>query len=97
MYTADRSAQWDSMKAELCGTQQAMQSIKYGEPELYEEVRWWTKWRFFPSQPGGLMGFTPSHGHSGVYVPGRLGVQYFCYIKNYDYCFSDFVILLIRV
>lgn len=71
LYVADRSAQWDSLKAELCGTPEAMQSLMYGNPDIYSEVRWWTRWRFFPMQPGGLLGFTPKHGHSGVYVPGK--------------------------
>ena len=75
-YTADRSAEWDNMKAALCGTQEAMHSLQYGNPDIYEEVRWWTKWRFFPSYPGGLMGLNLKHGWSGVYVPGKYFVTH---------------------
>ncbi len=48
-YTEDRSAQWDSLAAELCGTQDALHSLQYGTPQLHDEVRWWSKWRFFPA------------------------------------------------
>ncbi|WAR20525.1 INO80-like protein, partial [Mya arenaria] len=69
LYAADRSAQWEQMAKELAGTQEARVSLLYGEPARYEEVRWWTRWRFFPEQPAGLLGLSPRHGYSGVYVP----------------------------
>ncbi|XP_052767691.1 chromatin-remodeling ATPase INO80-like [Mya arenaria] len=71
LYAADRSAQWEQMAKELAGTQEARVSLLYGEPARYEEVRWWTRWRFFPEQPAGLLGLSPRHGYSGVYVPGK--------------------------
>ncbi|KAH3851947.1 hypothetical protein DPMN_094434 [Dreissena polymorpha] len=55
----------------MCGSQQAFVSLLYGEPEIYEEVRYWSRWRFFPTQPSGLFGCTPRYGYSGVYVPGK--------------------------
>ena len=70
-YTADRSGEWARMKSELCGTQDAMHSLLFGSPELYEEVRWWSKWRFFPTQPGGVLGLDLLHGWSQIYVPGE--------------------------
>lgn len=70
-YTADRSAEWARKKSELCGTQEAMHSLLHGTPELCEAVRWWSKWRFFPSQPGGVLGLELSHGWSQIYVPPK--------------------------
>ena len=70
-YCADRSAHWDNIAAELCGTQKAMHSLMYGTPDVYNEVRWWTRWRFFPMQPQGLLGIHPKYGYSGVYIPGK--------------------------
>ncbi|XP_045175663.2 chromatin-remodeling ATPase INO80-like [Mercenaria mercenaria] len=70
-YCADRSAQWDNIAAELCGTQKAMHSLKYGTPDIYEEVQWWTRWRFFPMHPQGLLGIHPKYGYSGVYIPAK--------------------------
>ena len=69
-YTVDRSAEWNRMKSELCGTQEAMHSLLYGTPEVCEDIRWWSKWRFFPSRPGGILGQELSHGWSQIYVPG---------------------------
>ncbi|XP_052275442.1 chromatin-remodeling ATPase INO80-like [Dreissena polymorpha] len=70
-YVVDRSSAWDNIAAEMCGSQQAFVSLLYGEPEIYEEVRYWSRWRFFPTQPSGLFGCTPRYGYSGVYVPGK--------------------------
>jgi hypothetical protein len=66
----DRSAAWQIMKENLCGTLEAKQSLLYGTPEIYTGVRWWNPWYFSEIEPGGLFGFRPKHGMSGVYSPG---------------------------
>ena len=70
-YTADRSAQWCSMSSKLCGTREAMLSLRYGTPALADDVCWWSRWRFFPAEPAGLHATRPRYGFSGVYVPGK--------------------------
>ncbi|KAL4238749.1 putative DNA helicase ino80 [Mactra antiquata] len=71
LYCNDRSAEWDCISNTLCGTQEAMHSLLYGTVDIYNEVRWWTRWRFFKMKPQGLLGVEPKHGYSGVYVPGK--------------------------
>lgn len=73
-YTCDRSAEWERISGLRAGSPEAWQSLLYGSPERYDEVRWWTPWRFFPETPAGLLGLTPRHGYSGVYVPGMCHV-----------------------
>ncbi|KAL3872724.1 hypothetical protein ACJMK2_035930 [Sinanodonta woodiana] len=70
-YCVDRCAQWLKMKEELFGSLDARNSLTHGTPEIYAEVRWHNRWRFFPEQPGGLMGIQPKHGWSGIYVPDK--------------------------
>ncbi|VDI53953.1 DNA helicase INO80 [Mytilus galloprovincialis] len=67
----DRSAAWQIMKENLCGTLEARQSLLYGTPEIYTGVRWWNPWYFSKVQPGGLLGVRPKHGMSGVYCPDK--------------------------
>ncbi|XP_013388979.2 uncharacterized protein LOC106157780 [Lingula anatina] len=70
IYCCDRSAAWEHMRASLCGSLDARNSLLYGTPDVYEQVRW-AKYYFYPTLPCGMYGITPKHGYSGIFVPDK--------------------------
>ncbi|KAK3093780.1 hypothetical protein FSP39_020132, partial [Pinctada imbricata] len=70
-YCSDRSAAWDRMKADLCGTPDGRLSMLYGTPDLFTIWRWYNPWNFFPSPSAGMAAFRPTHGWSNVFAPDK--------------------------
>ncbi|XP_071081185.1 chromatin-remodeling ATPase INO80-like [Haliotis cracherodii] len=69
-YTVDRSAAWQKMRQDLCGTLDAKRALLYGTPEKYMDVRW-PALTFFPRPLGGLAAVQPRHGYSAVFIPDK--------------------------
>ncbi|KAK7487146.1 hypothetical protein BaRGS_00021641 [Batillaria attramentaria] len=70
MYVVDRSAAWDMMRKNLCGTLEARQSLLYGTPELYWEQRWPSA-RFTAVPSAGLCAVRPRFGWHAVQIPDK--------------------------
>nr|KAG5699748.1 hypothetical protein BaRGS_014164 [Batillaria attramentaria] len=70
MYVVDRSAAWDTMRKNLCGTLEARQSLLYGTPELYWEQRWPSA-RFTAVPSAGLCAVRPRFGWHAVQIPDK--------------------------
>ncbi|XP_060081949.1 chromatin-remodeling ATPase INO80-like [Ylistrum balloti] len=69
--TCDRSGAWQFLKDSLCGTLDARNSLLYGTPDIYTQVRWWNPWNFTLTQPAGLYAVRPKHGWFGIYAPDK--------------------------
>lgn len=69
-YSNDRSAQWESMSAKLCGTLKAKKTLLYGSAETAEYVKW-KRFYFHPEPPEGIYGQVTRHGYSGVFIPDK--------------------------
>ncbi|XP_050405390.1 chromatin-remodeling ATPase INO80 [Patella vulgata] len=66
----DRSAAWQIMKANLCGTLDGRNSLWYGTPEIREEVKW-SNYYFTSPTLGGIHSVKPKHGWSGIFIPDK--------------------------
>ncbi|KAJ8308012.1 LOW QUALITY PROTEIN: hypothetical protein KUTeg_012886 [Tegillarca granosa] len=70
-YCPDRTAEWQLMKDDLCGTLEGRNTLLYGSQDIYTTVRWLNPWQFFTTQPSGLLGLNPTHGWSDIFSPDK--------------------------
>lgn len=70
-YCPDRTAEWQLMKDDLCGTLEGRNTLLYGSQDIYTTVRWLNPWQFFTTQPSGLLGLHPTHGWSDIFSPDK--------------------------
>jgi len=82
VYCSDRSAAWQHRADMACGTFDARQCLLYGRPGV-GDYRQQSRQQFFPDVPGGLSALNPTHGYSGISIPGGLLHLFVCYLFTY--------------